>query len=113
MNDDSTKIAGAFILGGLVGAFIALIYAPKAGRETRKDISRTAKRIKKQAGDLVEETIETVNNIIDEVKDRATDIIDRGTELSDGAKKEIVTTFEQGQKLIEKQKNRIAKALGI
>jgi|YelNatPaOPRAMG01_1025707.scaffolds.fasta_scaffold119483_1 gas vesicle protein len=32
--------AGGFILGGLIGAGIALIFAPKSGKETREDIKR-------------------------------------------------------------------------
>ncbi|MEW6213796.1 MAG: YtxH domain-containing protein [Nitrospirota bacterium] len=113
MNRDSTKIAGAFLLGGMIGAFIALLYAPKSGRETRKDISRAARRIKKETVDLVEETIEGVSNFADDMKDKATEIIERGKELSDDAKKEIVKTLEHGQKVIEKQKKRIIEALGF
>ncbi|MFH1025667.1 MAG: YtxH domain-containing protein, partial [Nitrospirota bacterium] len=36
MDDDYKKIAGAFLLGGVIGAVVALLYAPKSGRETRK-----------------------------------------------------------------------------
>lgn len=113
MDNDSKKIAGAFLLGGMIGVFVALLYAPKSGRETRKDISKTARRIKRDAVDLVDETIQSVNEFTIDVKDRATDIIERGIELSDNAKKEIVKTLEHGQKVIEKQRKRITEALGL
>lgn len=69
MNKNTTKIAGAFLLGGLIGASVALLYAPKSGRETRKDISKTARRIKNKSVDLVEEMIEGVNDLTNNVKD--------------------------------------------
>lgn len=113
MNDDFKKIAGAFLLGGTIGAFVALLYAPKSGQETRKDISRAARRIKKETGDLVEDTIHGINDFAGDVKDKVTDIIERGVDLSDNAKKEIIKTLEHGQKVIEKQKKRIIESLGL
>lgn len=111
--NDVSKIAGAFLLGGLVGAAVALLYAPKSGIETRKDISRTTGRMKKKAVDLVEETVESVNEFAGDVKERANDIIERGVDLSENAKKEIIKTLEHGQKAIEKQRKRLIDALGL
>lgn len=113
MRDDMTKVAGAFLLGGLLGASIALLYAPKSGRETRKDISKTAKRVKNRAVDLVEDTVESINDFASDVKERASDLIERGVELSEGAKKEIISTLEHSQRAIEKQKKRLVNALGL
>ncbi|MCK7487312.1 MAG: YtxH domain-containing protein [Bacillus subtilis] len=45
MNEDSAKLAGAFLLGGLIGATIALLYAPKSGQQTRRDIAKTSRRL--------------------------------------------------------------------
>jgi gas vesicle protein len=69
MNKDTAKIAGAFLLGGLIGATIALMYAPKSGRETREDISKAARRIKNKSVDLAEEMIEGVNDLMNNVTD--------------------------------------------
>lgn len=113
MSDDTKAIAGAFILGGLIGAAIAILYAPKSGRQTRKDISKAARRIKRDAAELVEDTIRSVDDFVGQVKDQATDIIERGVELSDSAKNEVVKSLEYGQKVIEKQKKRIVEGLGL
>ena len=113
MCEDNKTIAGAFLVGGLIGAAIALLYAPKAGRETRRDISKAAKKIKRDAVELVEDTIQSIDEFAGDVKDKATDIIERGVEISDTAKKEVVKSFEYGQKIIEKQKKRIIEGLGL
>lgn len=114
MKDDNVVRAGSvFLIGGAIGAAIALLYAPQSGRKTRKDIKRTARRVKNETVDLVENTIYRVDNFVDETKDRVTELIDMGVNLSGNAKKEIVETLERGQKAFEKQKNRVMEAIGI
>ena len=39
MEEDTTKIGAAILIGGMIGAAIALLYAPKSGRKTRKDMT--------------------------------------------------------------------------
>lgn len=113
MENDYRKIAGAFLVGGLIGAAIALLYAPQSGRETRKEISKTARRIKRETVHLVEDAVDSINNLAGEVRDKVTDVIERGKDLSDAAKKEIIKNLEQGQKVMEKQRKRIIEALGM
>ena len=46
---EAAKVA-AFIAGGaVIGAGIGLLFAPKAGAETRRDVARYAKRAQVQA----------------------------------------------------------------
>ena len=113
MNEDTTKIGSAILIGGLIGAAIALLFAPKSGRKTRKDIIRAARRAKNIAADLIEDTLDDVNDFIKDLKEKASDIADQGTDLTDKAKKEILATLEQGQKAIEKQKQKFSETLGL
>jgi gas vesicle protein len=112
MNDNTTKIGGAILIGGLIGAAIAVLYAPKSGRRTRKDIIRAARRVKNSATDLIEDTIDNVHDIISDLQGKASDVLERGEGLTDKARKEIISTLEEGQKTIEKQKQRFSEALG-
>ncbi|HJR77398.1 MAG TPA: YtxH domain-containing protein [Nitrospiraceae bacterium] len=43
------KVAGFIAGGAVVGAAIGLLFAPKAGSETRRDVARYAKRAQVQA----------------------------------------------------------------
>jgi len=113
MDDDYKKVAGAFLIGGVIGAAVALLYAPKSGRETRKDIARTARRVRKETGHLVEDAVDSINDFATDVRDKVTDVIERGKDLSDSAKKEIIRNLEQGLKVMEKQKKRIIESLGL
>lgn len=113
MNNDKIKIGGAILIGGVIGASIALLYAPKSGRKTRKDIIRVARRAKNSTADLIEDTLDDVNDFMNDLKEKASDIVDQGTDLTDKAKKEIMATLEQGHKAIEKQKQKFSEAMGL
>jgi len=113
MNDNSIKIGGAILIGGLIGAAIALLYAPKSGRQTRKDIIRAARRGKNSTVDLIEDTIDDINDFVNDLRERAADVVDQGADLSDKAKKGIMATLDQGQKVIEKKKQKFSEALGL
>jgi gas vesicle protein len=113
MDEDYKKVALAFLIGGAVGAGIALLYAPQSGRDTRKDIVKTARRVKKETVNLVEDAVDSINDFASDVKDKVSDIIDRGKDLSEDAKKEVLRNLEQGQKIIEKQRKKVIEALGL
>lgn len=71
-----------FAVGALVGAGIALLYAPQSGRETRKLLGKKAKQLKDKAQD-------TVENAQEFISDRKADIMavfDSGKEVVDDAK---------------------------
>lgn len=48
-------VVGAFVLGGLIGAGIALLFAPKAGEELRRDIGKRVDEALESKDDLVAE----------------------------------------------------------
>jgi gas vesicle protein len=64
----SGSVLLAFILGGLVGAGIALLVAPQSGIETRKKIKEFAEDATDKANELAETTKEKVVSSIDTAK---------------------------------------------
>jgi gas vesicle protein len=46
---EAAKVAGFIAGGAVIGAAIGLLFAPKAGAETRRDVARYAKRAQVQA----------------------------------------------------------------
>jgi gas vesicle protein len=113
MNDNVRVVGAAFLIGGIVGTVLALLYAPQSGRETRRDISRTARRVKNKTVDALEEAIEGVDDFADNLRQVAADLIDQGTDVSDRARKQIVKTLSYGQSVIEKQRKKISESLGL
>lgn len=86
MNEDNAKNVVWFLTGAALGAAIALLYAPAAGHETRRKISRKAAEHR------------------DRVVESGKDLMDRGRELYEKGRKmagEAGGVIEAGRKLVD------------
>lgn len=88
----------SFLLGGVVGAGVALLLAPKSGRETRQRIMELADDVRDRAEDYYEHAKSGVSSTLDKGKDFFQE------------KKSIITTaVEAGKEAYEKEKERHTK----
>jgi gas vesicle protein len=85
MSDDrccssSGGILLAFLAGGLVGAGLALLYAPVTGREARERIGGLAGELKKKSEEWTGEVKQKVEGFIDEERSVIKAAYDAGRE---------------------------------
>jgi len=71
-----------FIVGAVIGAGVAMLYAPQSGKETRKLLARKGKQLRDKAQD----TIESAQEFIHDRKADLTAAIHSGKEAGDNAK---------------------------
>ncbi|PYR66690.1 MAG: hypothetical protein DMG17_02510 [Acidobacteria bacterium] len=57
-----TQVVGFFLTGAAVGTAVALLYAPKSGVETRKQIRRFSKKAVHQLDDLQNDLREQISD---------------------------------------------------
>jgi gas vesicle protein len=117
MERESKVMMGAIMLvvGGLVGAAVALLYAPQSGEKTRKGMQRYAKKARKRTRDAVEaveDFSEQVTDMAEAVSERATDLFGRSKDMAYGAKKGLLKAFEESEHRLEKQRKRLMKMVG-
>jgi len=74
LTNKGSSILLPFLVGGIVGAGIALLFAPKAGSEVRDDIKRLTTRTK----DRVSSAIDQGRMLYEEGKTAVTNAIDAG-----------------------------------
>jgi gas vesicle protein len=98
-----------FLAGGLVGAGVALLYAPLSGEETRQHIRIQAERARRKTRDLAENIKENIASLIDEVKETTDKIIEEGKELTKEKKAELLAAIEAGKKAMEEEREKIEK----
>ncbi len=55
MSENNNDLIVGFIIGGLIGVTLGILFAPKSGKETRADIARKAKEGYKQVSEKVGE----------------------------------------------------------
>ena len=75
-----------FLTGAFIGAAVAILYAPKSGKETRQYLAGKVQQSKDVVAD-------TSNSIVEASKD----MFDRGRQLVDDA----ADLFERGRKLVK------------
>lgn len=69
MSDEKCGSCGiflAFIAGGLVGAGLAILYAPATGSDTRRKISDIAEDVKKKSEQWTNDMKQKVEGIVEE-----------------------------------------------
>src|SRR5262245_27296834 len=66
----------SFVAGVAVGAAIAMLFAPEAGIDTRRNIARKARQMRRAARDAVDGLAEKVSDKVDNAKRRVEDRID-------------------------------------
>ena len=59
---------GSFVLGLAVGAGLALLFAPKTGEETRRELQKRVRKVGDQAQDFVAEVTDSVSTRISAVR---------------------------------------------
>ena len=77
-----------FVIGGLVGAGVALLLAPKSGRELRKDIS----------------------DIASDAQNRISMTIDKSKELYEGSRSAVKNAFEAGKSAYIEERDKVRQA---
>ncbi len=87
-----------FFIGGVIGAGVALLLAPKSGRETRQLIKDTAGNVKEKSGEYA-----------GQAKEAAISVVEKGKGLFQEKKTAIATAIEAGKEAYEKEKEKLAK----
>jgi gas vesicle protein len=64
-----THVAGFFLTGAAVGAAVALVFAPKSGAQTRKDIRKLSRKTMDQLDDFQSDVREQIVEVFDNVKE--------------------------------------------
>lgn len=107
MNNTDKKMAVMMVMGGIIGAGIALLLAPKSGRETREDISRRAKKVKSQTEETVDELSKNISEMVDTITKKTDDLLDSGKSIAGSARKDLIGLIEEGAAKLEKFRTKL------
>lgn len=85
-----------FLLGVAVGAGVALLYAPKSGKETRRYIARKTGEARDALAETGERLLEKGRELGEEIAERGREIYRKGAELAE----EAGELLQRGRKLV-------------
>jgi gas vesicle protein len=92
-----SAIALGFILGGALGAGLAMLFAPESGRRTRE-------RLRDLAADARDKTID----VSDGLRDKAEDVLERGREVLEEKKSMLSAAVQAGKEAIHRERDRLS-----
>jgi gas vesicle protein len=84
-----------FILGGFIGAAVALLLAPRSGEETRRLIAMKTR-----------DSADFIQNRTKDVTDKTTGMIDRGKELLQQQRDQLAAALEAGKQAYREEKDK-------
>lgn len=113
MGNNNNKMAAAALMlvaGGIIGAGVALLFAPQSGERTRRDLSRCARKVKTRADEAVEDLADNISDLVDTIGDKTDDLVERGKEVAVGARKDLIKLIEEGAAKLEKFRTKLSRA---
>jgi gas vesicle protein len=94
----SGSVLLSFLLGGVVGAGLALLFAPQAGRDTRQKIR-----------DLADDVQDKSTEYVKQAKEKAASLVEDGKGYYDEKKSILKSAVEAGKDAYEKEKEKYVK----
>ena len=93
-----------FLAGAGIGAVLALLFAPKSGRETREMLSRTATEGRDYLATKMTEGKQYVEETGRKMSDDFSTFIDQSKDTLQRRKEQVTAAFEAGKAAIREEK---------
>lgn len=106
MNERRDFALGLF-LGSLLGAALAILYAPRTGEETRARIRRQSEelgqRARERAGEVAVRVRQRADEVVDRVRESADEFVMQAREAADDV-------VDRGRTILEQKSERLRRA---
>ena len=102
---------GMVLLGGLLGASVALLFAPQTGQKTRKTLLKYGKKAGSRTQRFIGDIAESLDCVLDDILQAGGQSLEKGKKLTDRARTEIMEVLEAGQKYIDEERGKLEKML--
>lgn len=98
--DSGASVVLAFLIGGLAGAAVALLYAPRSGRETRDLLAEKWREGAERGRRLKDEAVARGRNLVDE----AGEYVERQKGSLERQKDRLAAAVEAGKQAFREDK---------
>ncbi len=107
MSDDNSASKMAYFLAGMgLGAVVALLFAPRSGKETRDYISHKAEEGREYLTQKAEEGREFVTARSRELRTQAEQVVDKAKDVVSKQKEQLSAALEAGKHAYQEEKGK-------
>ena len=100
------------VVGGLLGAGVALLLFSQAGKRARNYWACCAKTVRGKANEAANDFAETLSDFVETAGNRAAEILEEGADLTQETKKGLLAALEKGQEKLEEQRKKLSDMIG-
>ena len=100
-----------FLAGGTVGAIIALLTAPKSGKELRGDIKQKSEEYTDEAEKYLADAKNKAGELINDAKSKSQDILNTAGRVFKDAKAKTTGVINSGKEKIETETERLKSSI--
>ena len=98
----ASSVILAFLLGGMTGAALAILYAPRSGRETREMLNERLRETAERGRELRETAVNRGRDLVDE----AAGYVDRQRDVIEQRKERFAAAVDAGRQAYREEKGR-------
>jgi gas vesicle protein len=98
----ASSVVLAFLLGGLTGAALALLYAPRSGRETREMLGERIRESAERGRELRDEALAKGRELVDD----AAEFIERQKDAAQDKKGRFMAAVDAGRQAYREEKDK-------
>jgi gas vesicle protein len=112
MSEEKQSSGFSWFLAGLgLGALIGVLYAPKAGRETREELISSAREGTEYLKQRGRDAVDQVNDIVDRGKGQVNEYVGRSKEYVERGRAQWDEFVNQGRQFVNDQGGRVSAAV--
>ena len=101
----------SFLLGAAIGAGFALLFAPQSGVETRRGITRRARRVKVAAQDAVEDAADRVADGFSEARRQVEERIEAARAAVHVKTRQVTRAMEAGREAAQQARDELERRI--
>jgi len=102
---------GWFLVGLGIGAAVGVLYAPKAGQETREDLASSARESSEFVRERSRQAAEKVSEFADRGRDHLNEYVDRGKDAVDRGRSQWNEYVDRGRHAVSDQVDKVNHAV--
>lgn len=98
---------GAFLVGALLGAGVALLMAPRSGEQTREEIRTGVNRLRERAEETVRHLSDSVNDTIGNVREEVDDRLTAARDAFEAGRRAARESRDDMERRVTEAKTRV------